>query len=201
MKPGKNYSELCYSFIYDTSWLGDYEVTTDELCTQIGMALSIVGTDGALADIAPDLDRLQALAMHANGSIRGKMAVEETDLDWLHARYDHYSALAERQEPGRLKHFVLPRGLVPVPQLHQARSTAKKAIRALVRVEQEGRALPPIIPRLLNLMCNFLFLLTVIVNHRHGTSEPVFISKSYGSGVRDQESEDRAAAGFVVCNL
>ncbi|MCL2021418.1 MAG: ATP:cob(I)alamin adenosyltransferase [Betaproteobacteria bacterium] len=180
MKPGKNRSELCYSFIYDTSWLCDYEVTTDELCAQLGMALSVAETDATLLDLVPDLDRLQTLALHANGSVRGRLAVSEDDLDWLHQRYDHFGQEIEAREPDRLKNFVLPRGISPVPQLHQARSTAKKALRCLVRVEEENqREIPPEIPRFLNLLCNFCFLLTVLVNQRRGVTEPRFVSKSY----------------------
>jgi cob(I)alamin adenosyltransferase len=180
MKPGKNRSELCYTYIYDTSWLCDYEVSTDELCAQLGMALSAAETDRTLVDLVPDLDRLQALALHANGSIRGNPAVTETDLDWLHLRYEHFRQEIENREPDRMKRFVLPRGLAPVPELHQARSTAKKALRCLVRVEEEARReIPPEIPRFLNLLCNFCFLLTVLINQRRGIVEPVFVSLSY----------------------
>jgi len=187
MKPGKNRSELCYTYIYDTSWLCDYEVTTDELCAQLGMALSAAETDAALLDFVPDLDRLQALALHANGSIRGKLAVTEADLDWLHLRYDHFRQEIEAREPDRLKNFVLPRGLTPVPDLHQARSTAKKALRCLVRVEEEAhREIPAEIPRFLNLLCNFCFLLTVLINQRRGLAEPRFVSRSYRLKTRNQ---------------
>ena len=185
MKPGKNRSELCYTYIYDTSWLCDYEVLSDELCAQLGMALSSAEADVALSDLVPDLDRLQALALHANGSIRGKLAIVEADLEWLHLRYDHYRQEIETREPDRLKNFVLPRGLAPVPELHQARSTAKKALRCLVRVEEEAE-IPPEIPRLLNLLCNFCFLLTVLVNQRRGVAEPRFISQSYQLKTRNQ---------------
>ncbi|MDR2165510.1 MAG: hypothetical protein LBO79_07815 [Zoogloeaceae bacterium] len=183
MKPGKNRAELCYSYIYDPSWLTDYEVLTDELATHIGMACSLLPSGESLADIAADLECLQPLAFHANGSIRGKMAIEEADLAWIHERYARY-----REEAGeRLGNFVLPRGVEPVPQLHLARSIAKKAIRALVRVEAEGRAIPVELPRFLNLVCNFCFVLTVVINLRRGVREPVFISKSYryGSGARN----------------
>ncbi|MCL1825138.1 MAG: ATP:cob(I)alamin adenosyltransferase [Betaproteobacteria bacterium] len=182
MKPEKDLSKLCccYSFINDSGWLTDYEVLTDELSAQLGMATSAAETDAALADLIPDLDRLQALALHANGSIRGKLAVTETDLDWLHARYDHFRQEIEAREPERMKNFVLPRGLAPVPELHQARSTAKKALRCLVRVKEENRwEIPPEIPRFLNMLCNFCFLLTVLVNQRRGVVEPVFVSQSY----------------------
>ncbi|MDR2925628.1 MAG: ATP:cob(I)alamin adenosyltransferase [Azoarcus sp.] len=184
MKPGKNLSELCYTYIFEASWLCDYEVATDELCAQLGMAFSAAEADAGLHDTLPDLERLQALALHANGSIRGKLAVTEADLDWLHARYAHFQQEIEAREPNRLKNFVLPRGIAPVPELHQARSTAKKALRCLVRLESEQaervrRAIPPEIPRFLNLLCNFCFLLAVLINQRRKTGEPLFMSQSY----------------------
>jgi cob(I)alamin adenosyltransferase len=185
MTSEKDRSKLCccYSFINDPGWLTDYEVLTDELSAQLGMAFSAAQVDAALGDLLPDLDRLQALALHTNGSIRGKPAVTETDLDWLHARYGHFRQEIETHEPERLKSFVLPRGLAPVPELHQARSTAKKALRCLVRMEEEEkekpRKIPTEIPRFLNLVCNFCFLLTVLVNQRRGVAEPRFVSRSY----------------------
>jgi cob(I)alamin adenosyltransferase len=187
MKPGKNCSEICYAYIYDTSWLCDYEVASDELSTQLGMALSAAEADVALTDLVPTLDRLQALTLHANGSIRGKLAVTKADLDWLRLCHGHYRQEVEANEPERLKNFILPRGLPPVPELHQARSTAKKALRYLVRVEEEGcQEIHPEIPLFLNLLCNFCFLLTVIVNQRRGVAEPKFVSKSYRLKIKNQ---------------
>ncbi|MDR0528752.1 MAG: ATP:cob(I)alamin adenosyltransferase [Zoogloeaceae bacterium] len=189
MKPGKNLSELCYSFIYDVSWLTDYEVATDELSAQIGMACSgAEAEEDRLRDlrpeIVPDLERLQALALHANGSLRGRAAIEEADLEWLHERYARHSAAIEAAEPERLKTFVLPRGRAPVPDLHAARASAKKALRCLVRLEAEtpGVVIPPEIPRFLNLLCNFVFVLAVRVNQARGVCEPTFISRSYRVG-------------------
>jgi len=174
IKPSSNLDELCYPFIHETSCLCDFEVVTDELCTLIGMALSATPAD--MPDLSADLDRLQPLAFHLNGSIRGRLAVEESDLEWLGSRLHHY----RDEVADRLQGFVLPRGTAPVPQLHQARSTAKKAIRALVRVDQEGLEVPAILPRLCNLMCNFFFILTLVVNKRRRLTEVPFTSKSYG---------------------
>lgn len=174
MKPGKNRDELCYPFIYETSFLCDFEVVTDELCGLIGAILSALPAE--MDDIAHDLDRLQPLAFHVNGSIRGRLAVDESDIQWLQARLDHYRA----QIKGRINGFVLPRGAAPVPQLHQARSATKKAIRLMVRVEQEGKTVPMVLPRLCNMMCNFFFTLTMVINQRRGFVETPFISKSYG---------------------
>jgi len=174
MKPGKNLDELCYPFIYETSSLCDFEVVTDELCGHIGAVLSLLPTE--MSDIVQDLDRLQPLAFHVNGSLRGRLAIGEDDIRWLNERLVHY-----RAEIGdRINGFVLPRGDVPVPQLHLARSAAKKAIRAMVRVEQEGKTVPMELPRLCNLMCNFFFTLTLVINQRRGFRETLFVSKSYG---------------------
>ncbi|ROT44472.1 ATP--cob(I)alamin adenosyltransferase [Pusillimonas sp. NJUB218] len=174
MKPGQNIDELCYPFIYETSVLCDFEVVTDELCGHIGAALSYMPTD--MPDLVADLDRLQPLAFHVNGSIRGRLAVDDVDIAWLQSRLTHYRA----QIKDRVNGFVLPRGIAPIPQLHLARSAAKKAIRAMVRVEQEGRDVPMILPRLCNLMCNFFFTLTLVINQRRGVEEVAFVSKSYG---------------------
>lgn len=166
--------ELCYPFIYETGWLCDFEVVTDELCGLIGAVLSILTEE--MPDIAEDLAALQPLVFHINGSIRGRLAVEEHNIAWLHGRLKHY----RHEVAGRIEGFVLPRGAMPVFMLHLARSAAKKAIRLMVRVEQGGIAVPPVLPRLCNLMCNFFFALCLVINHRRGLQEVPFISKSYG---------------------
>ncbi len=178
MKHGGDLDELCYPFIYETSWLCDYEVVTDELCSHLGLAYALLPE--ACGDIGADLDRLQPLAFHLNGSIRGRLAVEEADLAWLKGRLTAYKAELGPSVGG----FVLPRGSVTAMQLHLARSAAKKAIRILVRLEAEGIAVPMVLPRLCNLMCNFLFTLALVINRRQGRTEIPFVSKSYGP-VRD----------------
>lgn len=174
MKSSKNMNELCYPFIHETSYLCDFEVVTDELCALLGAAVS--GVPESMADVRSDLEIIQPLAFHLNGSVRGRLAISESDLQWLNERLDHYRGEVKE----RLAAFVLPRGTLPVPQLHQARSASKKAIRALVRVEQEGIEVPAVLPRFCNLLCNLCFTLTVVINKRRGVTEPTFVSKSYG---------------------
>jgi len=173
-KPSKNKDELCYPFIYETSYLCDYEVATDELCNHIGLILSCLPE--RFKDVEQDLMHLQPLIYHLNGSIRGKLAIEEADYTWLLQRYHHYQCLTE----GVVNGFVLPRGPAPIGQIHLARSVAKKAIRLMVRVDEEGRAVPEILAKFCNLLCNFFFVLTVYINHRLGMPVVAFTSKSYG---------------------
>jgi len=172
----RDMDELCYPFIHEHSWLCDYELLTDELCALIGSVMSVLPEDSH--DVRQDLEQLQPLVFHANGSIRGKLALREIDLEWLKTRLHHY----RQQLVSPPKGFVLPRGSAPVPQLHVVRSNCKKAIRALVRVEEEGRTIEDILPRFLNLLCNFSFTLTLFFNQQQNESETEFISQSYGHG-------------------
>lgn len=173
IKHSKNTNEICYPFIFETSWLCDFEVTTDELCALIGGALAAMPNN--MPDLVQDLEQLQPLAFHVNGSIRGQLAITEADITWLNERLTHYQA----EIASRANSFVLPRGDAPIPQLHLARSSAKKAIRVLVRIDQEGKNIPEVLPRMCNLMCNFFFTLTLVINHRRGITEVPFVSKSY----------------------
>lgn len=174
-KFGKNRDEMCYPFMYETSMLCDFEIITDELCGHIGAAISSL--DAGMTDIAADLEQVQPMAFHVNGSIRGRLAVSEADLEWLQGRLEHYRAEVKE----RMQNFVLPRGTAPVPHLHQARSACKKAIRIMVRLDhEEQHDISMLLPRLCNLMCNFFFVLTLVVNQRRGLQEPVFVSRSYG---------------------
>ncbi len=173
LKRSKNKDELCYPFIYETSYLCDFEVATDELCSHIGGILTALPE--SYTDISADLNKLQPLVYHLNGSIRGKLAIEEDDMQWLLTRYHHYQSLIA----GQINGFVLPRGPAPVPQLNLTRSAAKKAIRIMVRLDEQGKNVPDILHRFCNLICNFCFVLTIYVNKQSGFEEIPFISKSY----------------------
>lgn len=175
LKRGSHIDELCYPFIYEESLLCDFEVVTDELCSHVGAVLASLSED-EFPEVAADLDRVQPLVWHVNGSIRGRLAVDESDLRWLHGRYRLYKAETVECVDG----FVLPRGPQPVPQLHLARSAAKKAIRLMVRLDREGTSVPDVLHLLCNLMCNFFFVLALYINQKRGVAEIPFESKSYG---------------------
>jgi len=167
--------ENCYPFLHEASALCDFEVATDSLCGHIGAAVSLLAEPG-MDDIRADLALVQPLAFHANGSLRGRLAVGEQDIAWLKQRLAWWRA----QPGGRVAHFVLPRGGMPVPFLHLGRSACKQAVRALVRVRAEGRVVPEQVPRLLEVLCNLLFTLALVINHRRGLDEVPFHSLSYG---------------------
>ncbi len=173
LKPSSDKDELCYPFIFETSYLCDYEIITDELCSHIGIIIDML--PGRFKDLEQDLNHLQPLIYHLNGSLRGRLAVDETDLTWLRERYHHYQALTD----GAVKGFVLPRGPAVVGALHLARSATKKAIRLMVRVEQEGGEVAEILPRFCNLLCNFFFVTTVYINVALRQPFYPFESKSY----------------------
>ena len=174
MTKNKKLDELCYPFIHEQGYLCDFEVVTDELCSQVGMCAALL--DGDHADLAADLAHLQPLCWHVNGSIRGRLAIVEEDMDWLHQRYDHY----RKEIDGMRQGFVLPSGSVLAMQFHLARSAAKKSIRGMVRLQERDQKIPEILMRFCNLLCNFFFILAGVVNYRYGCQEPPFTSRSYG---------------------
>ena len=173
-KLSKNIDEVCYPFMCEKSLKCDFEILTDELCRQIGGILAAMPVE--FPELVTELEALQPLIYHLNGSIRGKCALQEADLTWLRECYvRHRDASADS-----IAGFVLPRGASPVPQLNSASSTAKKAIRLMVRLyDEEGVEIPDVLHRFCNVLCNYLFTLTVVINRARGEEEVPFISKSY----------------------
>ena len=65
-----------YSFLKETSRQCDYEVASDELASLIAQAVHSVKHQ-------PELLKLCELVYHANGSIRGRLAIRDEDFEWL----------------------------------------------------------------------------------------------------------------------
>ncbi len=174
LKKSTNIDELCYPFIYEHSRLCDYEIHTDAMCRQLGGLIAAMPED--CGDLRSEMEQLQPMIYHLNGSIRGKCAVGESDLEWLLERYRAHKTVTADCLCG----FVLPRGAEPVAQLNAASSDAKKAIRLMVRLHQEeGRDIPDVLHRFCNLLCNYFFTLTLVINQRRGLQEIPFESASY----------------------
>ncbi|EPM6962655.1 ATP:cob(I)alamin adenosyltransferase [Vibrio alginolyticus] len=173
MKPvSKELSEICYPFIYEDSPVCDFEITADELCSRIGLVLAME-LDEFSRDI---LTRIHPNVYHLNGSVRGKLAITETEVEELKADY----ALLKQRIDGGFKGFVLPGGHPAASQLHLCRCQAKKTVRALVAVEHTGKKQPaPILFRYANLLANVLYSLASYINHTHQVKETEFVSRSY----------------------
>ncbi len=173
MKPvSKDHGEICYPFIYEESPVCDFEIASDELCSRIGLVLSL-----ELDELSRDiLCRLQPNVYHLNGSVRGKLAVEESQLQEL---YQDYNCLRDKLDGG-FKGFVLPGGHRVASELHLCRTQAKKVVRALVAVQHSGKRTPdPILFRYANLIANVMYALASYTNRVQRVQEVEFVSRSY----------------------
>lgn len=173
MKPvSKDHGEICYPFIYEESPVCDFEIASDELCSRIGLVLSL-----ELDELSRDiLSRLQPNVYHLNGSVRGKLAIEESQLQQL---YQDYNCLRDKLDGG-FKGFVLPGGHRIASELHLCRTQAKKVVRALVAIEHSGKRSPaPILFRYANLIANVMYALASYTNRVQQVQEVEFVSRSY----------------------
>ena len=173
LSKSRDLRELCYPFIFERKPTCDYEILTDELCCQVGAVLAQLPE--LFSDVQADLQALQPLIYHLNGSVRGKNGIFEENIDWLKSRYDHYGMACG----DRVQGFVLPQGPLPVPTLHLCRCNAKKVVRMLVRLDEAGIAVPPELPRFANLLANFFFVLTVYIKARLAVVEVPYKSINY----------------------
>jgi cob(I)alamin adenosyltransferase len=169
----KDWRYSSYPFMREKSCLVDYEIRTDSLTTRIGAVFPLL-TEKEQA-VIDDLRIIQPLCYHVNGSVRGKMAITEADLQWLSDRYDFYV----EKTGEKVKQFVLPQGSNAACALHVVRSEAKKSYRALHKVSEE-RKVPDILFDFLGLLANVCFVMAVYVNQVNGIQEIPFESKSYG---------------------
>jgi len=171
----KDWRYSCYPFMREKSCLVDYEIRTDSFTTRIGECISILKKDAIFEEICSILQKIQPLAYHANGSVRGRLAIEKEDMDWLNFVYDDFVARAGE----KIKQFVLPQGHEAACALHICRSEAKKSYRALHKVSEE-REVHEVLFQFLGLLANIFFVLAVEANTLTNTEEVPFISKSYG---------------------
>lgn len=172
MKKDLRYS--CYPFMREKGCLVDYEIRTDSLTSKIGLLFPFLREDERYKEILEDLVVIQPLIYHANGSVRGNLAITEKDLQWLSIRYDQYVHYCGE----KIKNFLLPQGCLVASLLHVCRSESKKCYRALHKVSEE-REVPSILFQFFGLLANVLFVMAVYANDLTGIEEIPFTSKSY----------------------
>lgn len=168
----KDLRYICYTYMREKSCKVDYEVLSDALTVSVGMVLPYL-TEKERA-VAEDLRHIQLLCYHANGSVRGMLAIEPEDIEWLSDRYDFYAA-----EVGEMmKQFVLPRGTIAAMMLHQVRNDAKLTYRALHHVNKE-EPVSDLIFKFTGLLSNVACVMALYVNKISGVEEVPFVTKSY----------------------
>lgn len=164
---GRRDDEICYPFMAEEGMFCDYEILTDGLSSQLGLCHAHAGEvkDGRLGE---DLLWLVEMALHLNGSVRGKLAVDEADLEALHGIYDRFRGFVP-------KAFTLPVGSVLSCELHLARHRAKEVVRMLHKID----GAPEILIRFAGLLANLLYAMSCYAERQTGSDLPVFVSKSY----------------------
>ncbi|WP_339160840.1 hypothetical protein [Siminovitchia sp. FSL W7-1587] len=171
LKEKKDLRYLCYPYMRESASTVDFEIRTDSLTTRIGQAASLTKE---IPVVHEDLMYLLPMVYHLNGSVRGKMAITEEDVNRLSKMYDFYVA----EVKDRIDRFVLPQGTTAACVLHVCRSEAKKSVRALHKVSLE-KEVPKRLFDYTHLLANVLFVMAVYVNKINGVEEIPFISKSY----------------------
>ena len=129
---------------------------------------------------------LLPMAYHLNGSVRGKLAITEDDLNRLSEIYDYYVA----EVKDRIETFVLPQGSTAACILHTCRSEAKKSVRALHKVSTGKGCAREFFLIMLICLPMYLFVMAVYVNKQLGVEEIPFISKSYPTKTMKKKTEE-----------
>jgi cob(I)alamin adenosyltransferase len=183
LHPKSTIDELCYPYIYEDSLLCDYEILTDDLTRSVGWAIAELTNlqlsypnNKDLIALKDELNWLLPLCYHLNGSIRGKLAITEEDHQQL---LKFYRQTADKTKTS-ISGFVLPGGVSPVGILNKCSSTSKQAIRLMVKIHNNEQInVPEILPKFTNVLCNYFFTATILINQVTGFKETPFISKSY----------------------
>ncbi|MGL5978674.1 MAG: ATP:cob(I)alamin adenosyltransferase [Erysipelotrichaceae bacterium] len=163
-----------YPFLKETSKKCDFEIETDLLASMLGSASAMA--NGVLQ---ADCDRLCLDIYHLNGSIRGRVAIQKVDVDWIMERYAWYE-----QALGPVRAFVVPKGCLLAGQLHTARCVAKKVTRLAYQIEAVQHVDEHVITYA-NMSANLLFYMALYANKEANVAEVVFVSKSYGNPQAD----------------
>ena len=169
----KDLRYICYTYMKEKSCKVDYEVLSDALTVSIGMVIPYLTNDYEQV-LVEDLRHLQHLAYHANGSVRGMLAITEEDINWLSGRYDFYC----EQVGDKIKQFVIPQGCLAALHLHEVRNDAKIVYRALHHAHKE-EAVSELLFKFTGLLSNVACAMALYVNQLNNVDEIPFHTKSY----------------------
>lgn len=165
--------ETSYPFMDETELLCDYEILTDGLSSYLGLALSQTKTEDYPQQVAVDLKWLSEMVLHLNGSIRGQLAINQSELKLLNKKYDFYKK--------KVKHdnFTLPGGDLLAAQIDVCRYKSKEVVRLLNKLKQNKIEIDDILFSFANILANLLYLMSLYINDFKGIKQEKFKSKSY----------------------
>lgn len=183
LHPKSTLDELCYPYIYEESLLCDYEILTDDLTRMVGWAINDLQLliknypdNKNLKNLELQLNWILPMCYHLNGSIRGNLAISNEDNLQLLNYYQQIKEITKDSING----FVLPGGISPVGILNKCSSMSKQAIRLMVLIHnKEQKEVADILPKFANVLCNYFFTATILINQITGFKETPFESKSY----------------------
>lgn len=151
--------------------------TVDELNAHIGLALALLQSEknDTLIDLIEQCEAIQqtlfVIGSHLSTpydpmNIPSTLPLIEvqaiTDLEqWIDTM---------DEELPELKNFILPSGVPAAAQIHIARTVARRAERAVIRLSAEEQILPEII-QYFNRLSDYLFVAARFVNHVAGVVE------------------------------
>ena len=194
----KRIDTLCYTHIYEDAVTCDWEIASDLLACELGVALALAEQaaeawshpgrqhDSFVSEVAG----LQRRVYDANGSIRGRSAIGD---DQVRALFEQYEA-AQAEVGTRPSLFVVPGGSHLAAQLHVCRCRAKDLVRWLHRHGKETGPVPAPLLKWTNLLSNHLFALALIANQALGRKETPYESPNYSVGGRT--ASNRAPEAF-----
>lgn len=148
--------------------------TVDELNASLGVALAQPGAEA----YRPELTRVQAelfnlgaeLALSPGQELKAT-PVGTQDAETLEKRMDELQS-----ELPELKNFILPGGTALGASLHHARTVARRAERAAVRLKAQIEVRPELLIYL-NRLSDYLFVLARHANFKAGVGETIWQGK------------------------
>ena len=149
----------------------------DELNSHLGVVCAAKDVDPQLAsrirEIQEELFSLGAeLAKNPDKEVDlGVPGVSDTEIERLERDIDEYET-----ELTPLKTFILPGGTIPAAHLHVARTTCRRAERAVVLL-QDSEPVRPELVRYLNRLSDLLFVMARVANGRAGVIDVPWLGR------------------------
>ncbi|WP_096188585.1 cob(I)yrinic acid a,c-diamide adenosyltransferase [Evansella halocellulosilytica] len=147
--------------------------TIDELNSFIGIAVSELIASADLEDVRNDLIKIQHELFDLGGDLanvtnKGDWATKEEYVTYLEDKIDKYW-----DESPEIKTFILPGGDKEAAQLHVCRTVARRAERAILKIDST-ETLPPVAVKYVNRLSDYFFAAARVVNHRRGTTDVLY---------------------------